>query len=130
MCAHQNNKAAPAPVSSAAWDEVHEKLSTTCVDMGKAVKASTKVYSAGLNLDDPSRRQQTAITALEESLQSAEKLCDELGWMCKYKKAKNGDKVTVPGAKAVQAEAARCLRDLVDSTKSLRVLLPQKQQTT
>jgi len=98
--------------------------------MQKAVKASSKVYQAGWSLDTPSTRQQVAITALEEALQGAERLVEELSWMLKYKKAKDGEKVTVPSAKIAQAAAARSLGELVDTTKGLKVLLPQKEKET
>ena len=105
--------------------EILEKMSTMCVDMGKANKAATKIMDAGSMVDPiPSVRFERALTSLRDALEKSETMASDLAWICKFRKMRDGGALNLPSAKAFQKSCAEVLAEVFDSMKGVRALMP------
>ena len=109
-------------------EEILEHLNKTWVDMTKATKATSSVWDKALNMPSPSPRVESCCTKVAEALEKAEEVVAEVGWILKFKKMKGGSALSVSAAQSLQSKAAELLCELLDYTKSLRALMPKKDE--
>ena len=108
--------------------ECYDKLNKICLDMEKASKLSTRVVETAKA--SPGAEKGTfkeLIDKLADQLKTLDKTTADLQYLLKYKETREGGKpLTIPLAQEVSRMCARCLHDVVDSTKQTKSLLPAK----
>lgn len=109
-----------------AMKEVIEKVGTTQLDLEKTLKACNKIHETAMDVDPaPSQRFVNELTNTSSLLEKGEHILTEVSWLSKFKKLKNGDEMTAENSKHLQRQAAELLKELVDTAKSLKALIPK-----
>ena len=103
-----------------------EKMQKTSIDLDRTLKVVGKVFGVAQSVDEhPSQRFTDEIEATSRFMENGEHISGELNWLLKFKKLKNGEKMTVHNCKGLQHQAAKALAELVDTAKSLKALIPK-----
>jgi len=67
--------------------------------------------------------------ATTEEVHNGTAILHDLRFLCKFKKLKSGEQLTVSGIEDIQKQAAGCIRSLSEQWKSLRAITPRAAQT-
>ena len=111
-----------------ASSEAIEKLNEAWIGLEKACKASMKILSRGEeNLDGASGKFKASLQELNSTMEAADSIVADVGFLLKYKKTRAQQELSVPLAMKVLTMAATCLQNLLDGTKSMRALLPKAE---
>lgn len=108
-----------------ALDEVAGKLSEAVVGLEKSNKVAEKVFYLASRVSDTSSLFQTTQEQLKTSMELADRTAADLAFLSKYKKTRDGAKLTIEVAQEMLAAAAGCLQSLLDGTKTMKALLPR-----
>ena len=109
----------------AAKSEALEKLNEAWGGLDNAVKLSSKIQAkAEESLQGASSKFKTSFQEITSTMEIADSCVADLGFLVKYKKTRDHLELTIPLAQKVLTMAATALQNLMDSTKSMRALLP------
>ena len=109
-------------------NELMKRLNKAFVDMDKATKGITKLYNIGVEVDDKPQKLVVQLDETEQAMQKVEVLTSDVGYIIKYRKDKDGNKMNINAGKMIIKEAASALADLLLNGKALKALLPSKKK--
>lgn len=95
-------------------------------DLKKGIKAASRLHEQASEVEEPSSRFVTALEQLAESLQENQIHLDDLGYLLKFRKTKEGVAINVAVARTTTKTSVAVLQSMIDSAKSLRALMPKK----
>ena len=105
-----------------------EALSKAFIDLQKASKLATKIGGMA-EFACKSQKMTNDHQELVNRLEDAEKMCNNLGFICKFKKAQGGSCLDIELGNATLSEAAKVLQELMDSAKAVKAVLPKKEES-
>ena len=112
-----------------ATHELKEALNKCWCDASKALKVASKLCDIAGDVEGPTARLKAAHQELQESTENCQKLVDDLGFAIKFMKTRSGAVLSVKQAQDLTFDAAKNLQDVLDITKSVRVLMPKLDST-
>lgn len=119
-----------APASSGGYntlaDQHWESLQKQLCDIKKGLKAASKLHDMASEVEDQSTRFSAAVDQLGEALQENQIHLDDLGYLIKFRKTKDGVALNVAMAKNVTKTSVTALQCMIESSKSLRALMPKR----
>ena len=105
-----------------------DKLNEAYCGIIKAQKAASALQGrAEQMLDESSQKFKVAFDGMLQSMEASEQLACDLGFLIKFKKSRSKQPLTIPLAQGVLRMVASSLQDLLDSSKSLKALMPKKE---
>ena len=126
---HVSVKDGNAAQKKAATDECMEKLNEAWAGITKAQKAAAGLAGRGeVLLDDATTKFKATYHELVKCMEATESLNSDLSFLIRFKKTKDQQQLSVPLAQKVLRMVASNLQDLVDSSKSLKALLPSNKK--
>ena len=87
------------------------------------------MHQSFLGIDKPTTGQDEAHTKLLDHMQKTDNKYDEIGYVLKYRKDREGNDMSVNMASVMLKDAAGEVTKLMESTKSMKALIPKKVKT-
>ena len=117
-----------ADVAERASSEVASKLSEATVALDKSGKAAKKLFDLAGAVHNPSIVFEQVRSSLLTAMEAADTVAADLGFLIKFDKTRSGQRLTVDVANSALATAGKALSSLMDTSKSIRALLPRKHE--
>ena len=105
--------------------QVLEKLNEYWSSFGKVTRVADKLFLKSTTIADPSTSLKECIEKVSSTLQRCTLLQDDIGFVLKHRKGKDSAAITLGKAQGMVEAAASLMKDIMEYTKVLRVLMPK-----
>ena len=106
-----------------------EKLNATWCEMKKAIAVGDKILKQACAVTGAGKTFMMSRDMLSNAVEQAEIKFADLGFLVKFRKDRQGQKLCADMAKATQVNSVAVTRDLVDAGKQLRSLIPKIEES-